>query len=46
MFFQKVTIWVNVQSIKIVVLKKEKVSDEDGIRTHACIAQWISSPSP
>ncbi len=20
--------------------------DEDGIRTHACWAQWISSPSP
>ena len=24
----------------------EKDSDEDGIRTHACRAQWISSPSP
>ena len=24
----------------------EKGIDEDGIRTHACRAQWISSPSP
>ena len=24
----------------------EKCFDEDGIRTHACRAQWISSPSP
>ncbi len=22
------------------------LTDEDGIRTHACRAQWISSPSP
>ncbi len=25
---------------------KEKKIDEDGIRTHACRAQWISNPSP
>ena len=25
---------------------KVKHGDEDGIRTHACRAQWISSPSP
>ena len=27
-------------------LKGRKKSDEDGIRTHAGRAQWISSPSP
>ena len=26
--------------------KKGKRVDKDGIRTHACRAQWISSPSP
>ena len=26
--------------------KKSTSLDEDGIRTHACRAQWISSPSP
>ena len=26
--------------------RKKKKIDEDGIRTHACRAQWISSPSP
>ena len=25
---------------------KRFAPDEDGIRTHACRAQWISSPSP
>ena len=24
----------------------KKKNDKDGIRTHACRAQWISSPSP
>ena len=24
----------------------EKKNDEDGIRTHACRAHWISSPTP
>lgn len=27
-------------------LDKPIKPDEDGIRTHACNAQWISSPSP
>ena len=27
-------------------LNERKKSDEDGIRTHAGRAQWISSPSP
>ena len=27
-------------------LNKKHFSDEDGIRTHTCRAQWISSPSP
>uniref|UniRef100_A0A0E9Q2A5 Uncharacterized protein n=1 Tax=Anguilla anguilla TaxID=7936 RepID=A0A0E9Q2A5_ANGAN len=27
-------------------LPKHPLIDEDGIRTHACRAQWISSPSP
>ena len=27
-------------------IEKEKENDGDGIRTHACRAQWISSPSP
>ena len=26
--------------------RRKKKYDEDGIRTHACRAQWISSPSP
>ena len=28
-------------------LRSEKIDiDEDGIRTHACRAHWISSPTP
>ena len=34
-----------VQSVVKASAKKKK-SDKDGIRTHACRAQWISSPSP
>ena len=26
--------------------RNSKVNDEDGIRTHACRAHWISSPTP
>ena len=26
--------------------KAKRISDEDGIRTHACRAHWISSPTP
>ena len=26
--------------------KEKKPVDEDGIRTHACRAHWISSPTP
>ena len=26
--------------------KEKKLCDEDGIRTHACRAHWISSPTP
>ena len=28
------------------VWKKKRLPDEDGIRTHACRAHWISSPTP
>ena len=28
------------------IYRKKWQIDEDGIRTHACTAQWISSPSP
>ena len=48
--------YVRIENINDVTLKKcteqikkasrKKTSDEDGIRTHACRAQWISSPSP
>ena len=26
--------------------KENSFADEDGIRTHACRAHWISSPTP
>ena len=41
--------WNDKKRGKGVMLWKEwgvKINDEDGIRTHACRAHWISSPTP
>ena len=40
---------VNVQYFQVKeveIIGKRKFLDEDGIRTHACRAHWISSPTP
>ena len=46
--FAKFTAYVVKMSHKISLklLKNIKIFDEDGIRTHACRAHWISSPTP
>ena len=45
-FFSKIKTLVYAKKGYTAMCEKKKVSDEDGIRTHACRAQWISSPSP